>query len=145
MCHCKTCADRLHVIIVIIAIAVSYSLASCIIRFPFLRTCFPFTSPRFYALPIVHDTSGKNAQVSSATLLFPLRHTNTGKNHGYNAVAEESSAGGHFVPIIPHSLSTKKVRKLEEGQTFSDHTYPTVSSRQWGRCVQSLVEIGSEM
>jgi hypothetical protein len=90
MCRRKTCADRLHVIIVIIATAISYSLASSLIRFPFLHTCILFTSPHFYALPIVRDTSSKNAKLSSATTLFPWRHTNTSKNHGYNAVAEDS-------------------------------------------------------
>ena len=90
MCHCKTCADMLQVIIVIIAIAIPYSLASCLIRFPFLHTCIPFTSPLFYALPIVHDTSSKNAKLSSATMSFPWRHTNTSKNHGYKAVANDS-------------------------------------------------------
>jgi len=90
MCHCKTCADRLHVIIVIIAIAIPYSLASCLIRFTFLHTCIPFTSPRFYALPIVHDTSSKNTKLSSATTSFPWRHSNASKNHGYNAVADDS-------------------------------------------------------
>jgi len=43
-----------------------------------------------YALPIVYDTSSKNAKLSSATTLFPWRHTNTSKNHGYNAVADDS-------------------------------------------------------
>jgi len=66
----------LRVIIVIISIAVPYSLASCLIRFPFLHTCIPFTSPRFYALPVVHNTSSKNAKLSSATTSFPWRHTN---------------------------------------------------------------------
>jgi len=154
-----------------------------------------------YALPIVRDTSSKNAQVSSATSFrwrhtnasknhgynpvaddsgevssdttsFPWldtntcknhwynavaddsgqvssattwRHTNTRKNHGYNAVAEVSCAGNHVVPRILYSLPTKKVKKVEKSQTFSDHTYPTVSSRRRGRCVQSLVQIGSEI
>jgi hypothetical protein len=89
MCHCKICVVRLHVIIVIIAIAIPYSPASSLVRFQFLHTCVPFTSPRFYALPIVHDTSSKNTKLSSATL-FSWRHTNTSKNHGYNAVADDS-------------------------------------------------------
>jgi len=106
----------------------------------------------FYALPIVHDTSSKNAQVSPATTSFPWHHTkscnnhgynavadesgqvsfakrhfrdvplNTRKNHGYNAVAEVSCAGSHFVPRILYSLPTKKVKKVEKGQTFSDHS-----------------------
>ena len=70
---------------------------------------------------------------------------NTCKNHGYNAAAEVSCAGSHVVPRILHSLPSKKVKKVEKGQTFSNHTYPTVSSRRTGRCVQSLFQIGSEM
>jgi len=35
MCHCKTCADRLHVIVVITVNKIPYSPASCLIRFPF--------------------------------------------------------------------------------------------------------------
>jgi len=200
MCHCKTCADRLHVIIVITAIAILYSLASCLIRFPFLHTSIPFTSQFFYVLPIVHDTSSNNAQmspattsflwhhtntcknhgynavaddsgqVSSATTSFPWhhtntcknhgynavaddtvaddygqvssaktsfswRHTNTRKNHGYNAVAEVSCAGSHVVPRILHSLLTQKVKK-KRGQTFSDHTYPTVCMTKGDMCAK---------
>jgi hypothetical protein len=117
----------------------------------------------------VADDSG---QVSSATTLFPWRDTNTCKNHGYNAVAEDSGqvssastwrhtntlknhgynavavvscAGSHVVLRTLHSLPTKNVKKVEKCQTFSDHTYPTVSSRRRERCVQSLVQIGSEM
>jgi len=90
MCHCKTCADRLRVIIVTIEIAILYSLASCLIRFPFLHTRIPFTSPLFYALHILHDTSSKNSKLSSATTSFPWRHTNTKKNHRYDAVADDS-------------------------------------------------------
>jgi len=48
ICHCKTWADRLRVIIVIIAIAVPYPLAFCLISFPFLHTCILFTSRRFF-------------------------------------------------------------------------------------------------
>jgi len=43
--------DRFHVIICIIAI--HYSLSSCLIRFPYLHTCIPFTSPR--CLCIIHS------------------------------------------------------------------------------------------
>jgi len=163
MCHCKTCADRLHVIIVIIAIAISYSLASVSSGFHFYTHAFRSLHGVLYALPIVHDTSSKNAQVSPATTSFPWRHTNTckndgynavaddsmevssattwrhtntRKNHGYNAVAEVSCAGSHVVPKILHSLPKKKVKKVEKGQIFSDYTYPTVSSWRRGRCVQ---------
>jgi hypothetical protein len=126
----------------------------------------------FYALSRVHDTSSKNAQVSHATTSFPWRHTNTSKNHGYNAVADnpgkvssaktsfpwrhtntrknhgynavakESCSCSHVVPRILHSLPTKKVIKVEKGQTFLDHKYPTVSSKRRGRCMQSVVQIG---
>jgi hypothetical protein len=176
MCHSKTCADRLHVFIVVIAIAVLYSLASCLNRFPFLHTCILFTSPRFYALPTVHDTSNKNAKLSSATTSFPWRHTNTSKNHGYKAVADEScrtrncrllqrhfhdvtnSSKNHGYNAVADDLrrqpfraedsalaSDERGQKGTKGQTFSDHTSRTVSSRPRGRCVQCLVQIGSEM
>jgi len=116
MCHCKTCADRLHVIVAIIAIAIPYSLASCLIKFPFLHIRIPFTSRRFYALSIVHDTSSKNAHVSPATTSFPWRQPYTNKNHGYNAVADDaiaddsgqvSSAKRHFrdVPLTPARIT----------------------------------------
>ena len=108
----------------------------------FATTSFPWRDPntcKNHGYNAVVDDSG---QVSSAT---KWRHTNTRKNHGYKAVAEVSSVGSHVVPRILHSLPTKKVKKVEKGQTFSDHTYPTVSSRRRGRCVQSLVQIGSEM
>ena len=150
----------------------------------------------------MHDTSSKNAQVSPATTSFPRRHTNTSKNHGYNAVADDSGqvssattsfpwrdtntfknygynavaddsgqvpsatmwrntntlknhgykavaevscAGSHVAPRIQYSLPMKKVKKVEKGQKFSDHTYPTVSSKRRGRCVESVVQTGSEM
>ena len=144
ICHCKTCAESLHVIIVIIAIVIPHSLASCLIRFPFLHTCILFTSPHFYALSIVHDTSSKNAKLSSATTLFPWRHTNTSKNHGYNAVAGNS----HRQPFRAEDSALapdEEGQKVRQGQIFSEHIYPAVSSRPRGRCVQSLVLIGSEM
>jgi len=113
-----------------------------------------------------------SGQLSSTTKLFPLRDTNTCKNHGYNAVADDSvqvsfattwchtntrknhgcnavaevsCAGNHVVPKILHSLPTNEVRKVGKGQTFSDHRYPTVSSGRRRRCVQSLVQIGLEI
>jgi hypothetical protein len=142
MCRCKTCADMLHVVIVIIAIP--YSLAFFLIKFSFLHTSIPFTSPRFNVLPIVHDTSSKNVKLSSATTSFPWRHTNTSKNYGYNAVADNLRrqpfrAGDSAV------APEEEVHKGRKCQTFSDHTYPTAISRPGGRCVQSLVQIGSEM
>jgi len=40
----------LQVVIVVNAIAIPYSLASCLIRFPFLHTRIPFTSRRFLCI-----------------------------------------------------------------------------------------------
>jgi len=178
MCHCKTCTNRLHAIIVIIAIEIPYSIASCLIWFPFSHThAFRSLLHVFDALPIVRDTSFKNAKLSSATTSFPWRHTNTSKNHGYNAVADDSCrtrncrllqlhfrdvtltatritditlsrmtcAGSHFVPRIRHSLTTIKVKKIVQVKSFRVRTYNTVSSRPRGKCVQRLVQIGSEM
>jgi len=102
----------------------------------FLRVC--------YVLPIVHDTSTKNAKLSSATTSFPWRHTNTSKYHGYNAVADESRRQP-FRAEDSAPAPDEERQKDRKGQTFSDRTYPTVSSRRRGRCVQSLVEISSEM
>jgi len=143
MRHCKTCADTLHVIILIILTAIPYLLASCLIRLPFLRTCIPFTSPRFYALPIEHETSSKNAKLSSAATSLPWRHTNTSKNHGYNAVADDSCAGSHFVPRIRQSLTKLKVKKVENVEHFRTlHTVLSLSDeggdlcKVWFRLVQ---------
>jgi hypothetical protein len=97
----------------------------------------------FYALPIVHDTSSKNAQVSPATTSFPWRHTNTSQNHGYNAVADDSRRQPFRAE--DSALAPGEGQKGTKDQTFSDHIYPTVSSRTRGRFVQSLVQIGSEM
>jgi hypothetical protein len=50
-----------------------------------------------------------------------------------------------WLPMMGWQFLTKKVKKGRKGQTFSDHTYPTVSSRPRERCVQNLIKIGSEM
>jgi hypothetical protein len=70
-------ASCLMWVFIICKIAISYSLASRLIRFSSLHTCFPFTSPRFYALPKVQHTCSKNPELSSATTSFPCRRTNT--------------------------------------------------------------------
>jgi len=120
----------LHVVIVIIAIP--YSLAFCLIRFSFLHTYIPFTPPRFNVLPIVHDTSSKNARLPSATTSFPWRHTNTCKNYGYNAVADNSRRQP-FRAEDSAVAPEEEVHKGRKGQKFSDHTYPTVISRPRGK------------
>jgi hypothetical protein len=101
MCHCKTCAGRLHVIIVMIAIAVPYSLASCLIGFPFLHTRNPFTSPRFVCIThSAHDVTLTPARITVITLSRMTR------------------AGSHFVARIWHSLPRKKVKKVEKVKHF---------------------------
>jgi hypothetical protein len=105
-------------------------------------TSFPWRDTntcKNYRYNAVADDSG---QVPSATT---WRNTNILKNHGNNAVAEVSCAGSHVAPRIQYSLAMKKVKKLEKSQTFSDHTYPTVSTIRRGRCVESVVQIVSEM
>jgi len=66
-------------------------------------------------------------------------------DHGYNAVTDDCWAVSHLVPRILHWLLTEEVEKVEKGQILWVHTYPTTPSRPRGRCVQSLVQIGSEM
>ena len=133
MCHYKTSADRLHVIIVTIEIAILYSLASCLIRFPFLHNAFRSLHGVLYALPIVHDTSSKNARRPLQrhfrdVTLTPAKITDI-------TLSRMTHAGSHFVPRIRHPLPTK-VKKGRKGLTFSGHTYPTVSSKRRGRCVE---------
>ena len=137
--------NRLDMFYVLICItATPHSLASCLIRFSSLHTCFPCTSPRFCALSKVQHTPSKNAKLSSATTSFSWRCTNTCKNHGYNAVPDDSCAGSYLLSWNRHSLETKKVKKVgKKGKKIWFHTYPAVSSRPRRRCVQSLVQIGS--
>jgi len=140
MCHCKTRAryycknyklqPRIHLLPV----------SSC---FHFYTRAFPSLLRFFYPLPMVHDTSNKNAKLSSATTSFPWRHTNTSKNRGYNAVAEDSCAGSHFVPRIRHSLPTKTVKKVEKIKYFQTiHTLRSLPDegedvcKVWFRLVQ---------
>jgi hypothetical protein len=154
MCHCKTCTDRLHVIIVIIAIAIPYLLDSCLLRFPFLHTCIAFTSRRFfYALPKVHDTSSKNAQVSPATTSFPWRYSNTWKNHGYNAVADDSGKMSSATTPFPwrHTNTCKNHRYNavadDSGQVSSTTSFPwrhtNLHKNNWYNAVAEVSCAGS--
>jgi hypothetical protein len=94
--------------------------------------------------PLVHDTSSKNAKLSSAKTSFLWRHTNTSKNHGYKAVADDSRRQP-FRAEDSAPAPDEEGKKGRKGKTFSDHAYPTVSSRPRGRCVQNLFQIGSDM
>jgi hypothetical protein len=105
-------------------------------------TSFQWRDTNIYKNHGYNPVADDPGQLLSAT---KWRHTNTRKNHGYIAMAEVSCAGSHDVPRILHSFPTKKVKNVEKIQTFSDHSYTTVSSRPRERCVQSLVQIGSEM
>ena len=132
---CRWIDNRLDMFYILICItATPYSLASCLIRFSPLHTCFPFTSPRFYALPKVQHTRSTNAQLS-ATTSFPWRRTNTCKNHGYNAVADDSCTGNHLLSWNGHSLTTKKVKKVEKVKDFgSIHTLPSLPDQGGDAC-----------
>jgi len=54
-------------------------------------------------------------------------------------------AGSHPLSWNRHRLAKKKDKKSLKGQEIWVHTYPTVCSRPRGRCLKSLVYIGSEM
>jgi len=141
--------DRLHVIICIIAMQLQLQ---CIIHFLPVSSGFHIYTHAFrsllrvlYELPTVQDTStrkcrllhhGYNAIADDSWRKCHLLH------HEYNTVADDSWAGSHLVPRILHWPLTEKV---EKGQILWVHIYPTTSSRPRGRCVQSLVQIGSEM
>jgi len=114
-----------------VASAIHYSLPSRLIRFPFLHTCIPFTSPRF--LCITHSAR----HVRDVT---PTRA----------ASRIERSSGGDWLrqPSSAHqqALAPDKIRrKGGKVEILWVHTYRTTSSRPRGRRVQSLVQIGSEM
>jgi len=87
-----------------------------------------------YALPIVHDTSSKNAKLSSANydprLLqsyfrdvtpTPVRITDITRSR-------MTCAGSHFMPRIRHSLPIKKVEKVEKVKHF--RTIPTLGVKR---------------
>jgi hypothetical protein len=80
----------------------------------------------FYALLIVHDTL-----VRTRNCRMLQRHfrdvTLTPATITDITLSRMARAGNDFVPRIRHSLPTKKVQKGRKGQTFSGHTYPTVS------------------
>jgi len=95
--------DMFHVLIC--TITTPYSLASCLIWFSSLHTCFPLTSPRFF----MHYPWCNTLALRTLNC-----RTNTCRNHGYNAVADDSCAGSHLLSWNRHPLATKKVRKVEK-------------------------------
>ena len=68
-------------------------------------------------------------------------------HHGYKAAAGSGVVWRRQPSTAPKSASApdKIGRKGGKGEVLWVHTYPTVSSRPRGRCVQSLVPISSEM
>jgi hypothetical protein len=118
---CYWIDNRLDMFCILICItATPYLLASCLIWYfiiciiasPYLLALRSLLRV-FYALPKVQHTCSKNAQLSSAITSFPWRRTNTRKNHGYNAVADDSCASSHLLSWNWHSLTTKKVKKAK--------------------------------
>jgi len=81
---------------------------------------------------------------STTVHVTPVTSLQYAPHRGYNAVAGDwrrQPSTAHESALAPDKIGPKggKVEILWV------HTYPTTSSRQRGRCVQSLVQIGSEM
>jgi hypothetical protein len=117
--RCFWIDNRLETFYILICIiAATYWLASVLIRFSSLHTRFPLTSPRFFnTLPKVQHTRSKNLQLSSATKSFPWRRTNTRKNHGYNAVADDLRRQLSSV-VESAPARNKRVQNFEEVKNF---------------------------
>jgi hypothetical protein len=97
-----------------------------------------YTSPEIQLLTTPTHTSSILSSANTSPHLNPTAH-----NHGYYAVADYSIAA-----ILSAGLCARSPENDEIGQKCQKlwvHTYPTVSSRLRGRCVQSLIQIGSEM
>jgi hypothetical protein len=99
------------------------------------------TTPLLYTIPAIKlltTPTNTSPLLSSANTSPPLHPT--AHNHGYYAVADYSSAA-----ILSPGLCARSPESDKKGHKLWVHTYPTISSRPWGRCVKSLVQIGSEM
>jgi hypothetical protein len=115
MCHCKTFADRLQVITVIIAIAIPYSLAFCLVRFPFYTYAFRSLLRVFYALPTVQDTSTRECR---------LLH------HRYNAVADDSWRKCRLLYYRYNAVADGSWRKCR----LLYYRYNAVADDSWRNC-----------
>jgi hypothetical protein len=102
------------------------------------------TTPLLYTTPAIEllTTPSHTSPLLSSVNTSPPLHA-TDHNHGYYPVADYSSATILSAGIC--ARSPEKDEKGVRGQKLWVHTNPTVSSRPRGRCVQSLVQIGSEM
>jgi hypothetical protein len=114
------------------AVAINYSLPSCLIRFPYLHTCILFTSPR--CLCITHNARHFNVQVSSVTSRMTL-----GANglcyitddswrkcllldHGYNAVAKTLGPAAMLCPVFCTG-SWQKMTKMSKRVKYCGSTH----------------------
>jgi len=124
--------DRFYVIICINAMQLQVQFISHFLPvssgFHFHTHAFRSLLRVFYALRKVHVTSVTSHQQWS--------------HHGYNAVA---GAVWRRQPSTVHESEPAPDKIGRKGEILGAHTHPTVSSRPRGRCVQSLVPIGSEM
>jgi hypothetical protein len=127
--------NRLDTFYILICItATPYSLLPVLSGFHLYTHAFRSLLRLFYALPKAQHTSSKNARLS-ATTSFPWRRTNTCKNHGYNAVADDSLAGNHLLSWNGHSLATNKVKKVEKVKNFgSIYTLPSLPDQGGDAC-----------
>jgi len=94
--------------------------------------------PQFTTLPVrMRDCRPLQRHFRDVTLT-PARITDI-------TLSRMTRAGSHFVPRIRHTLPTRKVKKVEKVKhLWTIHTLRSLPD-QGGRCVQSLVQIGSEM
>jgi len=140
MCHWKTCADRLHVIIVMTAVAFPYSLASCLIRFTHMHSVH-------FSVSVVHCPECTTLPVRTRNCRLLQRHfrdvAHTAARITKITLSRMTCASRHFVPRIRHSLPMKKVKKVEKVKHFRTiHTLRSLPDqgedvcKVWFRMVQ---------
>jgi hypothetical protein len=104
------------------------------------------TTSLLYTIPAMQllTTPTHTSPLLSSANTSPSLH-GTAHNHRYYAVVEYSSAAILLVSTRLCARSPENGGKGQKAQKLWVHTYRTVYSRPSGRCVQSLVQIGSEM
>jgi hypothetical protein len=97
-----------------------------------------YTSPAIQLLTTPTHTFPASVPATTSPPLYPTSHT-----HGYYAVVDYSSAATLSPGLWARSREIDE--KGQKGKPLWVHTHPRVSYKPRGRCVQSLVQIGSEM
>jgi hypothetical protein len=127
------------------AIAIHYSLPSCLIRFPYGHACIPFYSPR--CLCITHGA--RHLQYKRAIVVCYVTDDSWCKrhllDHVCNAVAMTLGPAAMLCPgFCTGSWQKRSERSKRVKYCGSIHTLQTPLEER-GRRVQSSVAIGSEM